>query len=650
MGRLDKWRNFLCALFSSCFHPTLEPGTAFDVILVDLMMFLASQVMDKKHPAFDGPRVIRRLEDAVRHYANREQDPARPQVTDSLVLMLDTPQHVPRNKAATQQSRDTKARATTASDEEADDEDEPVLATTGPHMDERLYNELVAGRDGDTESLFIDVGKPTPPSLTGATVWRSVNLKFQLYRLITLHLLQQQVPELQTLVIDDGIAVSTRRLAEVRAAILQDHPQWQQRSAFDRECLVHQLLVQEGFYQRLVLYDDRQFHRHTSSLVGEADIKIQAYIRPHNGARTYLCVNQDTDIIFVLLLHMRYFLKGLSEEEARDVEVWIDTRSPSDKANAPPRPYRYINVKALYYALLDLFAREYPSVQQPVETFCFLVFSLLTDYTKPFAGCLAVGARQVWNTFSELHSVVTRQEGYILFTDKPDAKTLKRQKLSQYSSQLHQILGQAVHYDRKSRHFVLQQEPIARFYYYLCQHRVMHTRTQLHMPTPEVKTALRTQELLLYARNLAERLDAYRTGGGSGDYEEEMQVEAVTPQQMFDSPTLPTKLSGVELQRFLRENAAILASLTRKPTPPLYGVPSRQQMAARIARIAWYLKYCRHGWQSLRHISDTVHWGWRETETPICNSTYNEARRTERGDYKYYATSEYDDGVTVSIQ
>lgn len=644
MGGHEKWRNFLCLLLAQHFRSTLPEDTRFDLLLYDLMALLAPLVMAKMHEQFDSDRVARRCADSVAHYQNREQDPTRPIVTRSVVVMLDTPQWVPKNKAATQRTRDRQPhkRSTTATSEEEDDaeeEEEEEEEETGgtTHMDEAAYNRLVAQRGGDTESLFIDHGQAPLPGLTGAMVWRSETLKFQLCRLVAMQCMQLPVPDLQTLVFDDGVAISTRRFAEVRRLMIE-HQGWAERSAFERECLVHQAMIQqEQYHQRLVLYDDRQFHRFPGSRVGEADIKIQAYLRPYNGAYTTLVVNQDTDVLFVLLLHMRQYLEGFAPEDRERVEVWLDTRSPTSRD--PPTPYRYIDVKRLYLDLVELMRREFPAVQHPLETFCFLVFSLRTDFTRPFAGCLGVGARQVWDTFAELHSA---GDGYLQFSARIGSN-ITRSQHSRCPNELRGLLAGAVRYDVVQQRFELQQEPIARFYYYLCQHRVMRARQRLHMPALDVKAALRPHELLLYARELQERLDSYR------GHATPLERAEVTPQQMFDTPLLSTAPSGAALASFVTQNEAALKALTRRPTPPAYGVLSPQQMARRIAQIGWYLKYCRHGWQSVEHAYDCValdamkrpRYGWKEVSSTELNSSYCENRLVD-GQLQCYATVECD--------
>ena len=637
MGKHHQARNFLCVRFNERFLTHLPPGKDFDATLLDLMMRLAPLAVGQVRPRFNSSLVARLCAECVAFYQNRECDPSRP-TTRTLVVMMDTPQWVPGNKTTTQRSRD----GTDGKEDDCEDDDEPRAPQVCSHMDETLYNQLVAERGGDTEALFLDYGAPLLEGLTGAAVWRSPNLKFQLWRHVTLEVLQLPVPELQTLLVDNGIAVSTRRLREVRALLLRDHG-WASRPPFERECLVHQALLDAPYHQRLLLYDDRQFKRLPPCRVGEADIKIQAYIQPHNGAWTYLVVNQDTDILFVLLLHMRSFLGGFTESELARVEVWIDTRSPTSKD--PPTPYRYIDVKGLYHDLLAFFASEYPDVQHPIETFCLLVFSLHTDFTRPFPGCLRIGLAQVWDTFSELHSVAP--EGYVQFTHKLGTP-IQRCRTTQYASQLRGLLNHAVQYDVIKERFYLQREPLSRFYYYLCQHGVMRARKSLQLPALAVKTAIRGQELMLYARELQERLDAYCAK--RGDMVESLPMET-TAEQMFDCPMLGGALSAHEMKSYLVQNEKTLAALTKRPPPPLFGVPTLKQMAARITRIAWYLKYCRHGFQSVQeHTADCVAtlgngqsvWGWREIETSEVNSTYNEARISDNR-LHYYATVETDD-------
>ena len=690
MGGFEKERNFLCALFAACFSARLPPGTEFDMCLVDLMQFLYPLVNDKNHPIFDGRRVAERLEQITLHYMNREDDAERPLVTGTSVFMMDTPHCVPKNKAATQRSRDGDSGG-------------------GQHMDEALYQRLVEARDGDTESLFIDDAQrdTTTCALPGPAVWRSPNLRFQLCRLVTHKLLHLTPVEGRVLIIDDGVAFSTERFDALRALILEEQG-WSQRPAFERECLLHQFLIEKQRYHgRLILYPDGQFKRCHQTGTGEADIKIQHYLRPHNGARRYLVVNQDTDVLFILLLHMPTFLAAFTEEERRHVEVYIDCRSPSDKT--ADRPYRYINVKALYYAWLDLSAREFPTVQCPLETFVLLVVSIKTDYTRKFAGCLAIGSKQVWETFAALHTAPSVAGGFLMFTDDPTPLRLERSRtasrVASYPPTLRGLLDRAVQYDAATEQFQLDHRAIARFYYYLCQPPLMRARSALSLPGNDVLRAIEPVELLAYAKEVQERLEAYaalvdereqtatlllehkRKADTPAETEDERAVarrklevpgrhqpvtrtrvavdgdeaidassdEEVTPQQMFDNPCKPSRLAPRDMKTYLAQNEQALATLHKKKLPPLYGLPNQREMNARISRIAWYLRYCRHGWQSRTTAQDCATrseidpacalWGWRETEVTAttANTTLCEARMGDDGRLHYYAVEECDE-------
>jgi hypothetical protein len=621
MGGFFEFRDFLLLLFRHCFLTSLPEGTEFCVCLVDLMQFLPGMVLSKTlhQEGFNSEAITRRISQQVTHYQNNEEDPLRPLVRTALVVMLDTVHQVPKTKAATQKDRDQ---------------------TEDPHMNEERYQELV-GQSPPGE-LFIDSNARRHP-LKGSEVWRSVNLKLQLYRLITLQLLHSEVMPGKALIIDDGLAFSTEVYRAMREEMVREND-FSQRSAFEQECLVSHLMTHSHeVITRFILWERGLYRRWPATGTGEADIKILHYINRGNGARRFLVVNQDTDVIFILLLHMQRLLPEGDEE---DVEVWLDTHSPGNTSGVN-KPYRYINIKRLYFDIVALFAKEYASVPHPVEMFCFLVFSKRTDFIPPFADSLQVKDGDLWNLFSELHHNVENPGGYLQFS----TKVLVRVTDYRWSSGLRGLLNYAVTYNWVQQRFLLNHALLQKFYYLLLQDKVMTTRRRLRLPTltisalnfgtmpgPGRADALEPEELLIYAHDVAERVEAYRRYHSQNEStmfqtllnfkkrdgppllegekryklsesfgkrskpvigvkeEEEDPIEECGEEMDVERASTRSSNTEPNMERYVRQNGDVLKLFTKYAYKQFYGMPTVREMRARIYRLELYLNYCRDGW------------------------------------------------------
>jgi hypothetical protein len=631
MGGFFEYRNLLLALFPECFLSALPHGTEFDVCLVDMMQFLPGLVLSEKLHAggFNTEVITHKVEKMVAHYQNSEDDPARPLVKTALVVLLDTVHQVPKTKGATQKGRDQGA---------------------DPHMNEARYEELVALHPGvEAPLLFIESNEQAHRyPLRGSEVWRSTNLKLQLYRLVTCHLLHTVVKRGRALIIDDGLAFSPEVYRAMRAEMIHEC-RFGERSAFEQECLVSNLIThsRKGI-TRFILWEGGQFRRWPSTGTGEADIKVLHYINVEGGAHRFLVVNQDTDLIFILLLHMCR-LVGPAGDQNPHVELWLDTHSPGNKGEN--KPYRYIDIKRLYHALVALFAKEYPEVHHPVEMLSFLAFTKRSDFITPFADCLHLQDMDVWNLFSELHASVG--EGFLRAENRAMSK-VERCREYTWSSSLRGLLKYAVHYDHIKHRFIMGHASIQKFHYLLLQRKVMELRKRLRLPVFSAglmlglgrEQALEPEELLIYAHDVAERVDAYRrhlsqtedtmlqtllkrgpetaesdvsvkkfklshlllkrlSDSGSAvkvvpqveeaptDTSEEEEMEEDDEKARLMAKSTNTELS---LERYVRQNGDALKPYAKYPHKPFYGVPTITEMRARIYRLELFLDYCRNGW------------------------------------------------------
>lgn len=468
MGGFTAFRNHLLKLFPNAFRRRMPTDTTICLLIIDVMQFLAGKVkFAASNDAFNPRSVALSVKEAIEAYIHSDEY----RVTKGIVTLLDTTKNVPTNKARTQQKRGTTEEVTI--------------------LDETLFNRVASETQLNGSAMNWITQEPWRWPLSGDTIWRSNNLKFHLYRAITEALLEMRMPPSLKLVIDDGVLVSNEVYRESAAKMIRDYS-FEDKSPYAQECLVS-TLSRHHFTQRFTSKQG-QVTRLETTHVGEADVKIPRFIVHGNRTSSYMVVSQDTDIIFVLLLHLKTLLANKSREESDDFTLWLDTQTPQDKKMGADRLYRFIDIKCLYYDILDLFALEYPNVKQPIETLVFLVYSLETDFTRPFDGALKIGVTTLWNTFSELHTPLTRirSHGYLAFSDflhdelakgapteKEKAKLVPQRAKDRTPSlplECFDMLAKAITYTYVETHdtYDIRIDTVAcqRFFYLLCQFRV----------------------------------------------------------------------------------------------------------------------------------------------------------------------------------
>jgi hypothetical protein len=639
MGRFEKWRNFLLNILSSCFFSSLPDGKEFCVNIVDLMQFLRGSV-GNGGGTFSVDAITRKMEETTSYYQNNRNDPKRPIIKKKTIVLLDSFNNVPRNKGITQRDRDG--------------------AGENPHMNEELYNQMVSLHPLMGDLFFLNNPSAFKYPLDGVTVWRSINLKLQLYRLITFHLIHSEVSKGKELVIDDGFAFSTTVYQREREKMLQDHG-FESRSAFEQDALVHQLILENSseFCHRFTVFEgmageERDFERAPSTGAGEGDVKVHYYLKrglDEDDPKKFLIVNQDTDLIPILLMHMSSLLVG--DESDKEIEVWLDTRSPVDYGK-PNRPYRYIDIKALYYGIKELFAKEYPSIISPIETFCFLIFTVRTDFTQPFPSSLCINEALVWDTFSQLHAT-PRPEGWIKFGAREGMGLKRMQPFFKPAtmSDIGGVLNYAVQYDTENQRFFLDHDALAKFYYFMIQLTLKRVRKDLNLPIGE--RVLPPEELLIYGHDVSERLTLFqqRQQRLQNQINDALLSRTLTlkPSHIECSPILPTaalaqpepepepepeprlklssKLKGkkpikivlpdevedieddeeeqvketrgpgfhieshlLSMDSYLIKNEKALARCGKRGA---FAIPTMNEMKARLKRKEWYIDYARHG-------------------------------------------------------
>jgi hypothetical protein len=512
MGKLTLMRNFLYNLFSKkpgVFrrHLTDDDIKSFCLIVIDMMGFLAGKVKHEKkkkkeqtsesspeeEETFHALNVAQYMRDIALSYMHNNEYTC----TKGLVLLLDSVIHVPKSKAKTQQKRDT-TDVEEKNDEAKQDhkpKKEPII------LNEELYNTYTSRVDME-ELNHLLINEHFEGQLPRDLVWRSGILNTQLRAVITKELASMPIRNGIKVVFDDGILISDEKYRNTRESIIRDYG-FENRSEFEKDCLTS-CLAQQYFTQIFTFIGGKDPVRLPSTSLGEADIKFPRFILPPSKGtqtRKTIVVTTDTDAIITLLLHWKTM-----QDEADDVELWIDTQRPADRIFGVSKPYRFINIKALYSAIIELFKEEYPTVVNPIETFVFLVCALETDFTDDFGTALRITPKVVWDTFSELHAAKlttneadgtvkrTRAETFIRYNaamydeqyptksslkDKDKMGVIIRSKPGEsvLPREFHDILSDAVQYkyDAKTDFYniTLDDFKCQRFLYLLCQFRVI---------------------------------------------------------------------------------------------------------------------------------------------------------------------------------
>lgn len=611
MGKHEQWRDFLRVLASHCFRESIPNGTHFDMCIVDVMQFLAKMRSDTRFKPKDiTDRVVR----AAYDYSNIGDNPESPIIDKAVVLLIDTSKNVPKCKAATQIERDSGITANVGGGGEEEEEESPEEKETGGSIMTKEVYESVLQEMGLNYGDFIihyDMGK-VPAQMTPTMIWRSNNLKWQLNSMIVSHLLKNvKVPRHKVMIIDDGVVFGDPdAYLHLRNKALDEY-QFHDKSEYEKEMLVS-FLVTHALTQRYVLHHDGQYKRLPESGIGEADVKFGNYIMREsdgrrNPIRRYLIVSQDTDSIFILLAHMKRLIDPKTGEIDADIEVWIDSQMPSDKAKGHSRPYRYVNVKALYYAIIELFKVEYPSVKSPIETLLFMVNALDTDFTPRLGGkYLGVTRLTMWNVFSETHHqpMDMKDPGYITFSRVKK----ERSKVIHYSNKTHHLLGNgtiSVVQDEEANEYriVIDMVKSEAFLYLLCQLKLVGdmiklkmittTKPQFYYSDPDV--------LLIHTRELLLTMKAYK--------EDDSNFQKNTTTLLMGKKfVLPTEKSAKstsdvgpslfftpkETQKYY-DKAAMYTLTSKSVIPELYGIPTRAQMKGRLFRLYWVLNYLQNG-------------------------------------------------------
>lgn len=630
MGKHEEWRDFMMTLFPKCFQEKMPIGASFDMCIVDMMQFMARM---RSETIFRPREVADHVVRAAFDYSNIDEREDRPVIKKAVVFLFDTSKNVPKCKASTQMSRDGDG------DQEGEKDESDTI------MNKELYDAMIEemGLQHGDYMIHRDM-KNVPARLTPTTIWRSNNLKWQLNSMVITAILKNMVvPKGKVVIVDDGVVFGDpyayRRL---RDQIIREY-QFEDKSEYEKEMLVS-FLVTHSLTMRYVLHHDGQFKRMPESGIGEADVKFGNYIMresegKRNPIRRYLIVSQDTDIPFILLAHMKRMIDPETGKIDDDIEIWVDTQTPSDKSKGNNRDYRYINIKGLYNAIIALFKEEYPTVSNPIETLLFMVNMLNTDFTTRLGDkYLGITRRVVWNVFSETHS--QSKDGYIQFSRKKK----ERSKVIHYPANACQLLTQdsirVVYNEENLEHkIILDMAQCEKFLYLLCQLSPVDDMVKLKMiksQSPRFYYA-DPDVLLIHVKDLSLLLASHKS---QQEASQNQSTSILLGGKSFTVPSQPTQkektkskkeigpaisFTPTETQRYY--DKTVMLSMCTKPIPAMYSVPSRGQMKARLCRLDWVLNYIQNGTVS-KHAStsydaalaldkDQSLYGWRSVPLDI---------------------------------
>lgn len=286
-------------------------------------------------------------------------------------ILWDEPQYVPLNKGVTQRKRDTRARA-------------------APFT------------EAEQKQIVIGVGTIPPPSamfferLLATRVMHS-----QLHTFIAAELALTKLPQGMRLILDgarargimhrqmagDPVLIMNVRVPETEYQVLSDHEQG--RIDKPGRIVITSSVTAPGTNSVFV---------HESHKIGESDLKIPAAIAEQEDGAQIFVRSCDTDMIVILLLHMKNYLDTGKDKGGRRIKygIFLDTEGPGRKPDAPP--VVPLDMAELWRKIILRFREMYPMVppQFVIETLATLMLLSGSDYADRLS---QIGNRAVWDAF-----------------------------------------------------------------------------------------------------------------------------------------------------------------------------------------------------------------------------------------------------------
>lgn len=397
MGLTPEFKKFLCSLFPECFSSTLPQGKKFSIVIKEVLPNIVPKIFGITKTT---NTTIRQL--CVGFKTDCSNILCNTPSVSRLILLMDNYNQVPGNKSLTEMKRDKN-----------------ISKDNNTWLNEEEYLKLRHERNLWPGDLIIKDENDNINKIDGQILWRDCNFRWLIHYTLTREFTKMFVPEGRVLIIDDGLFYDEKELKSLKEEILNKHNMNNKFiTDYEKDCLFSFEI--KNYFKQGYIFPDHKINLQNSSGIGESDLKIVAHINK-NG--TYLVISPDSDVIAMLLLH----IKSLIDPETLllDCDIFMDTQTSFDKAYQNSRDTRFININLLFFSILNFFKQEYKDIIYPIETLIFLFISYYSDYNETVSPFLSIGPARLWNSFSLLH-YSNDKKGYITFNQNNRDKDFKR--------------------------------------------------------------------------------------------------------------------------------------------------------------------------------------------------------------------------------
>jgi hypothetical protein len=632
MGISPEVKLFLQRLFPECFSQTTNER--FDISILEGMPYFAVKILTLQN----GNQTMHQLAVTLKQQIYNVLTDVN--VERGVVLLLDNFYHVPGNKSLVEKKRDNSKS------------DEPDSTSNKTWLNEDEYLELRKKKNLNENDLIYE---NTEQSLDtkGIYLWRDINLRWLIHRLLSLELLKIQVPEGKFLLIDEGIFLSKEEVKSKSKEILENHEMNKEEiSLFDKQTFISYEMKNE--MKSAFVFPEHRVRYENSNKIGESDLKILSHIKRTENNDSYIVCSPDGDILLMLLLHMKSILNPITFEF--DNKVYLDTQTTGDKSKGTNRDYRYINITLLYHKILVFFQNEFKSIIYPIETFSMLFLSYFSDYTENIK--LQAGPSKIWNTFASLHC--TNNFGYIPFSAKKIAEIQKNSNTPGLVFERHKAINsispskdfigilnksiQLVSYDNQELlninkfnknstkrkmgffatlfYFEINVESFISFFNYLYQQPLL-PKFKKEGIIKNLYPIFDYNQLLIYAKKYQEKLnptpiESRKKPFFNNNHNLDISKAQDIISQLTNNPIKKTgtkqqqsSISSIREKNFNNKNTLVIANLLepdlsdsklkkpkeKKPLALLCGLPSYNDLVTRVISLKWVCNYFQNGWK-----------------------------------------------------
>lgn len=655
MGISGEVKFFLQRLFPECFSQTTNER--FDISIIEGMPNFAVKILTLQNEYQTMHQLGVTLKQQIYNVLN---DAER-----GVVLLLDNFYLVPGNKSLVEKKRD----ANPSFDTKPLSFDSKILTGNKTWLNEDEYIELREKKNLNENDLIYE---STEQSLDtkGIYLWRDINLRWLIHRLLSLELLKINVPEGKFLLIDEGIFLSKEEFKIKSKEILEKHEMNKEEiSLFDKQTLISYEMMNE--MKSAFVFPGHRVKYENSNKIGESDLKILSHIKRTENNDSYIVCSPDGDILLMLLLHMKSILNPITFEF--DNKVYLDNQTTGDKSKGINRDYRYINITLLYKKILVFFQNEFKSILYPIETFSFLFLSYFSDYTENIK--LQAGPSKIWNTFASLHC--TNNFGYIPFSAKKIGEMQKNsnipimafernksvnsispskdfigilnKSIQLVSCDIQELLNKKEFNKNSSKNkmgffatffsFEINVESFISFFNYLYQQPLL-TKFKKEGIIKNLDPVFDYNQLLIYAKKYQEKLNppiATKKPFFNNNHNLDISKAQDIISQLTNNTIKKTitkqqpSISSIREKNFNNKNALVIASLLepdlsdsklkkpkeKKKVPIFCGLPSYNDLISRIISLKWVCNYFQNGWKCFRFTQSYHHCYDRNTNLSI---------------------------------